>query len=135
MKKDPCAKNDTKRRNSETLTSKWGILRRAFKINVLKLHITHRPVLKIQEINPDGYLPCTSPTLSLKLSSKKVNLRINWDSQKCQKLVNTMQKVAEEEAATKGVLNPIKGKDISSTQQCLSLPNHPPWIDYITDPN
>ena len=53
------------------------------------------------------------------LSNQTFNFKINQNSETGQRLVNSAQNTAEE-VAIQGVLNPVKGKELSSTQQCPS---------------
>ena len=86
--------------------------------------MTYRLVTKTQENNSEGYAPTTPPTLSPVLSAEKLYFKINRNTESGKRLTQFAQDTTQD-AANKGDLNPIQGKDIY-TQQCpptpLSLP-------------
>ena len=105
-----------KKRNSVNLTPRHGMMRMSITVNIPKLCITYRLVIKGQKNSLDGYSTTTPPTPSLKLTNQTFIFKINWNLEIGQILVHSAQNVVEE-AANQEVLNPVKGKEMSSTLQ------------------
>ena len=91
------------------LIQRHEILRRAVKINIPRKHVTFNPTLSTikQGSSLNQSVPNTPPTLSPKMSSNKCNLKINWNTETGQRLVESAKSSAEE-AANDGIIDPIQ---------------------------